>query len=166
VGGHDISVLGPFASLIRAGAQAVGGRADMTDIEQRGRGLVWGKNAPKPEPFEAAKSFARAKASPVFSTAWSYITGATFDGKPIERDPTKPEFYTRTLAELGKESLPFSVQAALEEGPLAAATSAVGLQGSPVTPVERRNFARDEVARELFGVPYGELESAEQRAQV
>src|SRR5690606_12298184 len=42
----------------------------------------------------------------------------------------------------------------------------VGLQGSPVTPVERRNFARDEVARELFGVPYGELESAEQRAQV
>src|SRR5690606_10897033 len=68
VGGHDISVLGPFASLIRAGAQAVGGRADMTDIEQRGRGLVWGRNAPKPEPFEAAKSFARAKASPVFST--------------------------------------------------------------------------------------------------
>src|SRR5690606_17248046 len=74
--------------------------------------------------------------------------------------------YTRTLAEMGKESLPFSVQAALEEGPLAAATSAVGLQGSPMTPVERRNFARDEVARELFGVPYGELESAEQRAQV
>lgn len=60
-----------------------------------------------------------------------------------------------------QSNLPFGVQAGLNEGPVAAAFGSTGLSNTPVTPSEKRDFARDRIAKEMFGKPYGELSGAE-----
>jgi len=108
----------------------------------------------------------RAKSSPVVSTLWSLGSGRSFEGTSLEANPLKKEFLTETIPAIAKESVPFSVQNAIEtRDPLSAGLSALGAQSSLVTPAEKRDFARDKVAKEKFGQGYADL-LGEQKAAV
>ena len=163
--GQDVSLFGPFATLVKGVAQTVGGEPGEMAHDPRGRGLNWGTNIPRPD-VSAPVDFARAKGSPVVGTAWSLMTGKTFDGRPIEQDPTKGEFWTNTVKDVASENVPFSVQALFRTGPLGGLTSATGLQSSEVTPAEKRDIAREAVTKKLrLGKDYRSL-SAEDKAKV
>ena len=164
LGGQDISPFGPFATLVRGIAQTAGGQPGEMTGEAKGHGFTFGTNLPSPDVMGAVQ-FARAKASPTLSTAWDLVTGRTFDDRPITPNPLSKEFYTNTIPDVGREQVPFSFQALVNEGPVAAATSALGAQGSEVTPAEKRDIARGDVAREKFGKAYADL-SGDQKAQV
>jgi len=174
VGGQDISLLGPYATLVRAGAQAVGGQAG--DAEGVGYGLEIGSRAPGPDnfdPLEAGERLLRSKSSPVMSTAWSLLSEQTYDGRPITRDFASKEFYTDTVPDIARESIPFAAQALVNQGvqpaieqrslkPIAeaapgVAASFIGAQASEISPSEERNFRRDKLAEEKYGKPYEEL---------
>ena len=164
LGGQDISPFGPFATLVRGIAQTAGGQPGEMTGEAKGHGFTFGTNLPSPDVMGAVQ-FARAKASPTLSTAWDLVTGRTFDDRPITPNPLSKEFYTNTIPDVGRQQVPFSFQALVNEGPVAAATSALGAQGSEVTPAEKRDIARGDVAREKFGKAYADL-SGDQKAQV
>lgn len=141
LGGQDISPFGTFATIIRGAAQAT------------------------QNPVEAAKYFARAKSSPVLSTLWSLLTGTNFEGQEF-KPFSGPKGALTAAADIGKESLPFTAQSLISEGPVGAGVSFLGAQSSPVTPAEKRNFKRDEVSQKLFGKDYNDLPQATQKAQV
>lgn len=172
VGGHDVSLLGPFTTIIRGASQLVAGQPGEMSGGARGTGVVFGTKKPKPAP-ETVPDFLRTKASPVLSTAWTLMKGETFDQRPVTSNPMNKEFYTETLPGIGRESIPFSAQAAIEgfeEGGVTGAlmsggVSSTGLVSSDMTPIERRDIARDEIAQDRFGKPYDEL-SGEQKSKV
>lgn len=149
VAGQDISPFGTFATLIRGAAQFT------------------------QDPKDATKYFLRAKSSPVVSTVWSLVTGSNFEGE--EFNPLSPSGAVDAAIQIGKETLPFSAQSAIEgaeEGGIAGAagsgvTSFLGAQSSPLTPAERRDMIRDQVSKELNdGVAYNDLKDASLKAKV
>lgn len=150
VGGQDVSMLGPFATTVRAAAQSLGGQAGQASDGPRGHGFVVGTNALKPNAL-ALPEFARTKASPVAGTLWDLVSGKTFDQRPVERNPGDLNFYTGTLPNLAAENLPFTGQALVRTGPLGALASSTGLTASEVTAAEHRDIARDKTASRMFG---------------
>jgi hypothetical protein len=174
--GRDVSLFGPFATIIRGAAQTLGGDPGEMSAGPRGRGFVFGTNRPSPG-LENIPAFARTKASPVLATAWTLMSGRTFDERPVSRNPLSTEFFTRTIPGLLSENIPFSAQAGLEEGIVPAVrdrnpaalvrgigatlASSTGVQSSAMTPAERRDLAREEVARRLFGRDYRSLSAIE-----
>lgn len=163
IAGRDVSPFGPFATIIRAAAQGVAGEAGEMSDEPKGRGIVFGTNKPKPAPMDSALRLARGKASPLAGTVWSLLTGENYQGEPF--DFNSPEHAAEAALTVGKEAFPFSVQALAEEGPLGFAASATGLQSTSMTPSEKRDIARQDVAQRRFGVDYREL-SGEDKATV
>lgn len=161
--GQDISPFGPFATIIRGAAQVAGGRPTGTSAGPRGTGLVWGTGSIGPD-LGTIPDFARTKAGPVAGTVWSLLAGETFDRRPVEQNPLDPDF-AKTVFDIGTENVPFSVQALVREGPIAGAISSLGAQGTEVTPTEKADFARHEVAQELYGAGYDDL-TATQKANV
>jgi hypothetical protein len=169
VAGQDVSILGPFSTLVRAMAISVAGNAtDMGGAETKTGvlGLTYGSAKPKPNPYDSIlgpSGLLRSKAAPAVGILWDVFSGSNFQGEPIGiRGPGEIK---DTLIREGKTLAPFSVQALVNEGPAGAITSATGLQSSPMTPAERRGFARDQVAGKAFGGSYDTL-SAAQKAQV
>lgn len=185
VGGHDISPLGPFSTLVRGLAQGAAG-----STASGGRVL---------DPQEGLERFLRSKASPALATAWSLMTESTYDARPVTKNPREKEFWTNTVPDIARESIPFAAQAlvnegiepairdrdpgALVSGGIAAGLSAIGAQASEVSPAEDRDFrrtgskggleipglgnielsgrSRDGLAQEMFGKPYSELTGME-----
>lgn len=180
VAGRDISLLGPFATIVRGGAQLVGGDAGQANDGPLGRGLVFGTNMPKPD-FGTIPDFARTKASPTLATAWTLLSGSTFDDQPVERDPLNAGFWVSTVPNIVRENIPFSAQAGWEEGaseairtkdPLkvltgiaAMAFSGTGAIQSQTTPSERRDILREKRSQRLYGQGYQAL-TATQKAEV
>lgn len=154
--GQDVSLLGPYATLLRGVARAVGGESGQASGEPRGHGFVFGTSGISPDVTELF-GFARAKASPVAGDVINFATGKTFDQRPIERDPLSPEFYTKTLPDMARENVPFSVQALTENGVGGAVVSATGAQGTAMTPAEKRDMERQRIAQEKFGSNYRDL---------
>jgi len=144
VGGLDITPFGTYNTLFRALAQTVGG-------DETG-----GFDKPYPE---ALKRFVEGKLNPAVSLAYWPTQGETYLGEPL--DFSSPKGAARATGNLLQSNLPFGVQAGLNEGPVAAAFGSTGLSNTPVTPSEKRDFARDRIAKEMFGKPYGELSGAE-----
>jgi len=177
VGGQDISPFGPFSTLIRGAAQTVAGDPGEMSSGPKGRGLVWGTNKPSPGGVDPLGRFARAKASPVVGLATSLAKERTYDNRPIENNPLSKDFYTKTLPDVAREQVPFSLQAGINQGIepairnrdpkevikglLGAGFSGIGAQSSEVTPSENRDFRRDDVARAKFGKAYADLSGAE-----
>lgn len=181
VGGQDISPFGPFSTLIRGAAQTVAGEPGTMSSGPKGRGIVFGTNAPSPfgegAGVDPLGRFARAKASPVVGLATTLASKRTFDGRPVENNPLDKNFYTGTIRDAAREAIPFSLQAGINQGVepairnrdpkevikglLGAGFSAIGAQSSEVTPSENRDFRRDDVAREKFGKAYADLSGAE-----
>jgi hypothetical protein len=167
IGGQDISPFGPFSTLIRGVAQSVGGQPGTMTGDARGHGFVVGTNMPVPDPYGAiagSHGFARAKASPVVSAVWSLFSGSNYAGETF--DASNPMGALKAVGSIGKESIPFSGQAVvqgLQTGSIkdalgAGATSALGVQGTAVTPAEKRGFEREAVTARLFpGKSYADL---------
>ena len=155
--GHDISPFGSFATLIRGVSQGVGG-----DPYTGERGIP------------VLANFARAKAAPWAGTAWSIVTGESYDGRPFTLDVVNhPKEAAQGLADVALDNLPFSVQAFRDAGGVSANPENVaeglgaflfsgsGAQSSEVSPAEKRDFARDRVANDLFGQAYDDLSGAD-----
>lgn len=153
VGGLDVSVFGTYDTLFRAMAGTVAGNEDGGPDVAR----LW--------------KLAEGKMSPGIKLIYEPLRGQTYLGDPI--DLSSPEGIADAAKKQGVAALPFSAQniidqvvdPAVEEKSLAAgvrglpsiAASALGASNAPVTPTEQRNFRRDEVAKDLFGVEYDEL---------
>lgn len=144
VAGLDVSLFGTYNTLFRAIAQTAAGSDFAT----------YGKNRPDPG---ALWKFAEGKMSPAFKLLYEPFKGETYLGEPqdILGDPLG------VLWEQGKSSAPFGVQTLVNEGPAAALTSSFGFSATPMSPAEKRDFSRDDVARDTFGKPYGELSGAD-----
>lgn len=158
VGGLDIKPLGSSATLTAGVANLVGGDLSSV-IDLKG------------------PSFARAKSSPIISTLWTWASGTTYTNRPVEQNPTNKGFLTSTLPQVATESIPFAAQNAIQSdlpaavrdgdvgaigtGLLGAGLSGVGAQASELTPAEKRDFARETVAKELFGSSYADLAGAD-----
>lgn len=178
--GRDVSLLGPFATIIRASAQLAAGQPGQASDGPIGRGLVFGTSGIKPD-AGALPDFGRTKASPLFSTAWTLLSGSTFDDRPVERDPLSTGFWVSTVPNIVRENIPFSAQAGWEEGaseairtkdPLKVLTglaamgfSATGAIQSQTSPSERRDIRRDRLAQRLYGQDYRSL-TASQKSEV
>ena len=142
-GGLDVSPFGTYNTLFRAIAQTA-----MGDTFSR-------ENKPNPA---ALWKVVEGKMSPAIKLVYEpFIKQADYQGRPIDvlGDPIGAG-----LGQL-RSSLPFGAQAAMEEGPLAAAVQSFGLSSNPLTPAERRNFRRDELAQEAFGMKYEDLSGAD-----
>jgi hypothetical protein len=169
VAGQDISMLGPFNTLVRAMAISVAGNATNNGEAEKDTGLLgitFGGAAPAPNPHAAIwgqSGIMRSKASPAVGTLWSLFSGSNFNGQPF--DFNSPAHAVKALVTVGQESAPFAVQAAINEGPMGGLASATGLQSSPMSPAENRGFARDAVAQKTFGMGYDALSGA-QKSQV
>lgn len=149
VGGLDVSPFGGFDILMRAIAGTIGGDAEGgidPDIARLGR-LAWGK------------------ASPALKLIIEPLKGETYMGHPLDPLGDPKGFAWEQF----KSSVPFGAQNLIEGvqagEPGDALTStlvgSLGVSQQPVTPSEKRNFARDEVAQARFGKPYDALLGAE-----
>lgn len=138
VAGLDITMLGTYNTLFRMIAGVMVGDDRVNSLHRFG----WAKLSP------AAKLLYE-----------PFVTQATFLGRP--QDPTTFAGFAATAREQVFASLPFTVQNLREEGPLAGLIGGTGITSTPVTPAEKRDFARDRVARERFGLPYAELAAAD-----
>lgn len=138
VGGLDVSPFGTYDSLFRnfAALALDGDKAATLDR------AAWSKLSP------SAKI-----ANEVFRKHSTYL------GEPLNID--SPGGIANTVWEQAKSSAPFGVQNLIEDGPMAAAVGSLGVTNTPMTPVERRNFRRDEVARAQFGRAYNDLSGSE-----
>lgn len=148
VGGLDVSPFGTYNTLFRAIAGAAAG-GDYEDQPVKGRvGQLW--------------RLVEGKMSPGMKLVYEpFVKGETYLGEPLDPlgDPVG------ALKEQAKSSLPFGVQNLFEEGPLAAGVGSFGVSSTPMTPAEKRDFAREDVAKEIFGRAYGDLKGSE-KAQV
>lgn len=138
VGGLDVSLLGTYDTLFRGIANQVAGDNRPGDLERFG----WSKLSPTAkllyEPF---------------------VKHSDYLGRPI--DMSTPGGAAKGVLQQAKSSLPFGVQNFFEEGPAAAAVGTTGLSNSPLTPAEKRDFRRDEVAKTRFGMAYDQLTGAD-----
>lgn len=148
VGGLDVSPFGTYNTLFRAIAGAAAG-GDYEDQPVKGRvGQLW--------------RLVEGKMSPGMKLVYEpFVKGETYLGEPLDPlgDPVG------ALKEQAKSSLPFGVQNLFEEGPLAAGVGSFGVSSTPMTPAEKRDFAREDVAKDIFGRAYGDLKGSE-KAQV
>lgn len=146
LGGLDVSPFGTYNTLFKAIANTAAGEPG------KGRGAsVW--------------RFAEGKMSPALKMVYEpFIKQETFLGEPTG-DPSKPSNWPKLVQEQAKSSVPFAVQNLIEEGSQAAVLGLTGLSATPVSPAERRNFARERLAQELFGQGYEDL-PGDQKAQV
>jgi len=164
VGGLDVSPFGTYDTLFRAIAGTAAG-----DEEGTGPDLtkLW--------------KLAEGKMSPGLKLLYEpLIKKSTYAGEKL--DPTSLEGWGDIAKNTVVSSAPFSVQNLINEGikpsieegsarPLidslpGLVASATGATNSPVTPIEYRNWARDEVAEDLFGMKYDELPKGSQKAAV
>jgi curved DNA-binding protein CbpA len=159
VGGLDVSPFGTYSTLFRAIAGTAAG--------DPGGGI-------KPDITKLWK-FAEGKMSPGLKLIYEPAHGQTYTGEPL--DITTAKGLVNTVKKEATSTLPFSAQNIIDEGikpaieerslkPLlnalpGEAASAVGSTNSPVTPTEKRNWRRDEVAKERYGKPYDDLGGTE-----
>lgn len=142
--GRDISPFGPWDSLMRA----------LSVYATQG-------------PVEGSKYLARTKASPAMGRVYDIITTETFRGDPI--DWSNPVTATESLARLGSQVLPISVQQSLiEQGlptnPAALSGSLVEFMGTKATPTtawERLADVRDNLAQQEYQKNWDELGPSE-----
>jgi hypothetical protein len=173
VGGLDVSLFGTYSTLIRAIARTASGD----------------KNA--------LGGFLEGKLSPALQLIYYPLKGRTYLGEPLEFDRPLQSAY-----KMASSAIPFSAQSMLQEGiepaikerdpkkllegAMSVLASGTGATNTPLTPVERRNFARTGskggltfggeqvvegkvkkpgVAQEKFGQDYEDL-TASQKAEV
>lgn len=135
VGGVDISLFGTYNTLFQTVAAAT-------------LGPKYEQDGPVKDRLNAIKRLAMGKFSPAAKLVWEpIIEGSTYLGAP--QDPIGDPL--GVLKEQAKSTLPFTVQNIIGEGPLSAAVGFTGLSNTPLTPTERRDRVRDEVADERFG---------------
>lgn len=144
-GGNDTSLFGPWDTLVRAVITSMAG-----------------------DPDEAVAYLARAKASPVVSKLWDLMEGEDFRGRDM--DVSSPTALAETLLNVGRNSLPISVQQALESGlpetPEEAALAGLqftGVKSTPMTEYETLFTDRNSEAQEAFGKQWSDLEPHERR---
>jgi hypothetical protein len=173
VGGLDVSLFGTYSTLIRAIARTASGD----------------KNA--------LGGFLEGKLSPALQLIYYPLKGRTYLGEPLEFDRPVSSAY-----KIASSAIPFSAQSMLQEGiepaikerdpkkllegAMSVLASGTGATNTPLTPVERRNFARTGskggltfagkqvvegkvqkpgIAQEKFGQDYEDLTAA-QKAEV
>jgi len=173
VGGLDVSLFGTYSTLIRAIARTASGD----------------KNA--------LGGFIEGKLSPAIQLIYYPLKGRTYLGEPLEFDRPVQSAY-----KIASSAIPFSAQSMLQEGiepaikernpkkllegAMSVLASGTGATNTPLTPVERRDFARTGskggltfggeqvvegkvkkpgVAQEKFGQDYEDL-TASQKAEV
>lgn len=141
IGGLDVTPFGSYNTLFRAIGQATLGQAfpGESGIHER---------------WDALKRLGWGKMSPAMRMIYEpFIEGSTYLGEPLDPlgDPLG------VAKEFGIASLPFGAQGAIEEGLLAAGVQSFGISGTPVTPAERRDMRREELAQQQFGKPFDEL---------
>ena len=168
--GQDISLFGPWDSLVRAFVYAAQGDLDY---------------------------LARTKASPSLGLLWDTLTGETFTGDraPMIKNLVKdsvgefksvvagteyegsgdfdllPEYFLRSIS-------PFSLQGIFEgQSPIQVGLGTTGLKATPLTPAEQRDQLQQKVIQELIdagkipdhlaetfkSTPYFEMSSAEKK---
>ena len=131
VAGQDVSLFGPWDSLVKAIVNA--GKGDFEYL-------------------------ARTKASPLVATTWDAITGRTFTGDPV-LSPLKPgEADPEKVVNFLKSFLPFTAQDTIREG--IGAGTAIGLTGVKSAPLSKADLV-DEVARDAFGESWEDLSAQE-----
>lgn len=143
MGGLDITPFGTYNTLFRAIAQSIAGE---------------GREGYLPQP-KALWRYAEGKLNPAVSLAYWPIKGETYLGEPLGFGSGAETL--QSLGTLSQSNLPFGIQAGINEGPLAAVLGSTGLSNTPVTPAEKRDFAREKVAREMFGKAYDDLSGAD-----
>ena len=151
VGGVDVSVYGPYDTLIRYTAAALTG-----------------------DPGSVAK-LAQSKSSPAVGTLIAQLQGKTYMGEPLD---SKTKRVTETLKNLTPFPVQNVIEQGIEEGSpkdalVSGVVGAFGLKNNPLTPSERvkflqsghrgltglRNVAGE--AQNRFGMPYDELTGAQ-----
>lgn len=131
--GKDVSVFGTYDTLFKALANAATG-----------------------DFVEAGERFIRGKSSPAISRMFDVMQGETFTGKAIEFNSV--DSVINSLAALGQEQLPISVQSSIETvqegGGLANVGGGIGIEilgakSSPLSFGDKLDVARDQAALEV-----------------
>lgn len=144
VGGLDVSVFGTYDTLIRAIAGTVGGKS----------------GGPLSPDLTRPVKFGESKLSPAAKLLYEpFIAKETYLGEPL--DPSTPGGLAKIGVEQLKSSLPFNVQDAWEEGPVAGLVGSSGLSARLQTESEKLNAERNDQAKKLFGKFYDDLSGAE-----
>lgn len=141
VGGQDVSVLGPWDSLLRSAISL--GPLDLDRDLATMSGIKGNLHAPDPS------YILRTKASPAVALAWDQITGKTFTGD----DARTPGSIAQQLF------VPFSMQDVTNQNPLQTAIGTTGLKSTPETPSEQLNG----IARAKYGQDYADLMTSQQK---
>lgn len=142
--GRDISVFGPWDTLMRA--------VSITATQG---------------PVEGANYLRRSKASPAMARVYDIIEGETFRGQKI--DWSNPLTAMESIAALGSQLLPISVQQSLVEQGVPRTPGAVagafveflGTKATPLTEWEKLGIVRDDIALREHNKKWDELEPAQ-----
>lgn len=137
VNGQRVGFGGPLHGMLRAVAKGIDNPSNLDNLDMKNPLVAW----------------LRGRSSPIVGLLTDMITGKDFLGMPIDRSPEGIAKY------VGRDSLPFAAQSAIEEGGTAALATGLGLRAFPVSPSERRN----EIAQEQFGKKYAELDISERQ---
>jgi len=142
LGGQDISLFGPWDSLLKGTVSMAKG--DVQGANELIHGNVGGALG---KVGGGAESFVRGKASPVVGTMWDVFSGQTFDN----RDSHTPGYFFRQL-------LPFSVSDIGQKPLGTTAIGVTGLKASPLSPTEELN----QIAQAKYGKDFYDLLSSQQ----
>jgi len=142
LGGQDISLFGPWDSLLKGTVSMAKG--DVQGANELIHGNVGGALS---KVGGGAENFVRGKASPVVGTMWDVFSGQTFDN----RDSHTPGYFFRQL-------LPFSVSDIGQKPLGTTAIGVTGLKASPLSPTEELN----QIAQAKYGKDFYDLLSSQQ----